>query len=94
MNLNRAIFWDTVYEKIDWQKQRRVIIERVLHYGDLSDWQEIKIFYGTEIIKQEVMQSRYLSKRVLNFCSTLYNVPVNEFRCYTTHPSIRQLWNY
>ena len=57
MNLNRTIFWDTVYENIDWQKQRRAVIERVLHYGDMPDWQTIKKFYGLEVIKQEVMQS-------------------------------------
>jgi hypothetical protein len=94
MNLNRTIFWDTDFETIDWQKQRREIIERVLHFGDLGDWREIQNFYGREIIKNEVTKSRYLNNRVLNFCSVIFDLPLNQFRCYNTESSIRQHWNY
>ena len=41
MNLSKTLFWDTDPTKIDYEKNARHIIERVLQRGDLSDWFEI-----------------------------------------------------
>lgn len=36
MKLSREIFWDTDYDKIDWEKHRDWVICRVLEYGSIS----------------------------------------------------------
>lgn len=94
MELSKTIFWDTDINKIDYEKNARIIIERVLIRGMLSDWFEIKKFYGTERIKNEILKIRYLDKVTLNFCCKYFNLSKEQFRCYNTEPSIRQLWNY
>lgn len=92
--LNNALFWDIDFEQIDYRKNVRFVIERVLTRGNLQDWQELKRFYGLAKIKEEVIQIRYLDKITLNFCHTFFKIPKEKFRCYNTEPSIRQLWNY
>jgi len=42
MNLSREIFWDTNYNTINWNKHRQWVICRVLEYGSLNDWKQIK----------------------------------------------------
>ena len=94
MQLTKALFWDTDINKLDYEKHARHIIERVLVRGTLNDWFEIKNYYGTDRIKSEVLKIRFLDKITLNFCSKYFQTPKQEFKCYNTEPSIRQLWNY
>jgi len=94
MNLNKALFWDTDINKIDFNKNARSIIERVVSRGTLKDWFEIKNYYGLEKIKKEVTQIRFLDKITLNFLSKYFQIPKTKFRCYNTKPYIKKLWNY
>jgi len=92
--LNKALFWDTNYQNIDYTKHARFVIEKVITRGNLSDWKELKNYYGLNKIKDEVVKIRYLDKITLNFCHTFFNIQKNKFRCYNTEPSIQKLWNY
>ncbi len=93
-NFNKSLFWDINIENLDYKIHKRFIIERVLTRGNWNDWQELKSFYGLQEIKNEVVNIRYLDKKTLNFCHTLFNIKKEEFRCYNTEPSVRKLWNY
>ena len=46
-----AIFWDTDINKIDWQRQRRAVIERILERGNDQEKVEIKRFYGDSVFQ-------------------------------------------
>jgi antitoxin HigA-1 len=43
-----AIFWDTDFQKINWQKQKKAVLERVLERGNDLEKNEIMKFYGIE----------------------------------------------
>mgnify|MGYP001319069135 CR=1 FL=1 len=90
MQLTRSIFWDTRYETIDWDKNAAYVIDRVLHFGTLTDWKKILTYYGRERIKEVVLHLRYMDKRALSFCSIYFQVPKEQCRCFNTGPSIRQ----
>ncbi len=94
MELSKTLFWDTDINKVDYDKNARHIIERVLQRGMLSDWFEIKNYYGLERIKVEILQIRYLDKLSLNFCSKYFQISKEQFKCYNTEQSIQKLWNY
>jgi len=94
MELSKTLFWDTDINTIDYEKNTRHIIERVLQRGMLSDWFEIKKYYGLERIKKEILQIRYLDNITLNFCSKYFQIPKEKFKCYNTEQSIQKLWNY
>ena len=51
----RAIlFWDTTVDKIDWDKNKRAIIQRVLERGNKIEIEELISFYGKKTIKKIV----------------------------------------
>ena len=68
MNMfSKNLFWDVDETELDVHKNRRFIIERVLTRGRMSDWWVLIQLYSYEIIKQEVVQIRYLDKVTLTF---------------------------
>ena len=93
-NISKTAFWDVNFDEIDFEKNTRDVINRVLMNGKLSDWLEINDFYGIEKIKQEIIQMRYLSNITLNFCCFYYQIPKEEFRCYKLKQSIPKLWEF
>ncbi len=94
LKLNPVLFWDIDFKEIDFEKNARQVIERVLTKGTVNDWFEIKSFYGIDRIKAEALKCRSLDKVTLNFCSKYFNVSKNQFRCYNTPQSTQKLWNY
>ncbi len=92
--LDKSLFWDVDVESADLTKNARHIINRILLRGDIKDWEQLKMFYGIEKIKEEVQKMRFLDKRTLNFCSFYFNIPKNDFKCYNTPQSIQKLWNF
>lgn len=51
-----ALFWDTKIEMIDWNQQKRAVIERVFERGNDIEKKEIIHFYGVKTI-YEVLQT-------------------------------------
>lgn len=94
MNLSKYLFWDTIYNDIDWQKNARYVIERVLTRGTLEDWKQIKEYYGLDKIKEETIQSRTLDKITLNFYSVFFGISKEQFKCYTQIQSNQTPLNY
>lgn len=94
MTLNQILFWDTDVKKIDFQKNSRSIIERIITRGTINDWYELKKFYGLKKIKDEVINIPYLDKITLNFLSKYFSLPVKKFKCYNTKQYTKKLWNY
>jgi len=96
MNLlqNTTLFWDTDVKTIDPDKNARSVIERVITQGSVEDWRELKQFYGLNRIKNEIVEIRYLDKLTLNFLCKYFNLQKNQFKCFATQQSTRQLWNF
>lgn len=94
MNLSQGLFWDADTSTLDPERHARDIINRVLLSGTEQDWAEIKRHYGLERIREEALQMRYLSDTALSFCSTIFDIPRERFRCYTLKQSLPEPWNY
>jgi len=91
--LTTGLFWDIDPVSLDPAKDAGFIITRVLTRGTLEDWNRIKAFYGLETIRQASLQARFLDKKTLAFCSAIFSVPKNNFRCYTFSQLIPEVWN-
>jgi antitoxin HigA-1 len=50
--LRQGLFWDTDMEKIDWQRQKRAVIQRIFERGNSIEKEEITRFYGDSEIRQ------------------------------------------
>ena len=80
--LDKNLFWDINFDTIDFQHHRRFIISRILERGNWPDFKMLISFYGKEIVKREVMESRYLDKKTLRFCSFYFDIAEENFRCF------------
>lgn len=88
------LFWDTDRSKLDWDKHKAYIVERVLEYGLLSDWRLLRQCLSIAEIAAVAKGLRQLDPKTLAFISTISNIPKEEFRCYTTTQSIPPHWHF
>lgn len=82
--LSKHLFWDTEITKIDIQKNKSFIIQRVLEFGLWSDWKIITNCYGVKEIGLIATQFRTLDLKALAFIINITGLPIKDFRCYTT----------
>ena len=93
-DLEPSLFWETDITQMDFIENSTYIIGRVLMYGNLKDWFSIKKYFGEDKIKETALKIRYLDRLTLNFCSMYFDIPKENFRCYNTPQSVKELWDY
>ncbi len=59
------------------------MIEKVVTRGQMNDFHEIQRYYGIDKIKDAVVNIRTMPYKVMNFLSVVYDIPFENFRCYT-----------
>jgi hypothetical protein len=79
---SNACFFFFFYTKLDLEKNKNYIISRVVSRGGSKDELELFRYYGWEVIKSEVIKIRYLNGKILNYLSKLFDIPLENFRCY------------
>jgi len=55
-DIRKIVFWDTIFDRLDWGRYRDTIIQRVLEYGSEDEKEEIARFYGicaSELTKKQ-----------------------------------------
>ena len=80
--LAKRIFWDTDFNKLDYEKNANSIIERVFDRGDIDDLRQVRRFYGDEKVIEALTSAKYLFDETINFCSGIFDIPKEKFRCY------------
>jgi hypothetical protein len=92
--LSSYLFWDVDPVKLDAEKNKKLIIGRVLDYGLLADWQYIKYYYGIEKISEVATTIRDLDPKSMAYISVLSNIPEEKFTCYISTQSHPRHWNF
>lgn len=92
-DLNHNYFWDVEISTLHPEKSKRLIIERVFSLGTLNEIKKILNYYGEEQVITTLKNLNYLDPKTLNFVAKLFNIPLNEFKCYTRKSSSPQHWN-
>ncbi len=71
--LNRDLFWDIDYNNLDYERNARFIIGRVLNKGDLPDWYTIKKIYGLKRKKNQMLHYEAIYPETLELLNNLSN---------------------
>jgi hypothetical protein len=91
--LRKELFWDIDVNHLDAGKNKRLIIDRVLSIGNLSELKIIIQYYGKETIISEIKQIGYLDPKTLEFVVSYFGIGKEELKCYIKKLSARQYWN-
>jgi len=64
----KTLFWDTDINNLDIIKHKRHIIERILQFGDMDDYNWMRETYSKDEIKNVILEERSpLNSRSINF---------------------------
>jgi plasmid maintenance system antidote protein VapI len=55
--LRPVLFWDTSFERINWEKNKRAVIQRVFERGNKTEKTEIIRFYGEDAVNDVLNQN-------------------------------------
>ncbi len=83
----RRIFWDVDFDKLDYEGKADFVIVRVFERGDVPDVRNCRRYYGDERVKAALLTAKYLSIGTHHFVSSIFALPFEQFRCYTTKQS-------
>ena len=85
-------FWDVDFSKLDVNTNKRLIIKRVITLGSIDEIGLIVNHYGKPAFISEIKKIA-LDPKTLNFVSRVFDIPKNEFECYTMKPLTPLHWN-
>ena len=88
------LFWDINPDNIDIEEHASFVVQRVLEYGMMEDWNYILSHYGISRILSITLKLRSLDPKALAFISAITKTPRENFRCYTTTQLNQQHWSY
>ena|SRR6218665_3277205 len=92
-DFSQHLFWDVDLSTFDLDKHSVHMIQKVLEYGKIEDWNLLKSYYGLETIKNVSLKLRSLDAVTLSFLSTIFNIDKSEFRCYKHRQLVQNYWN-
>ena len=87
--LRKTLFWDVDFKDLDYKKNAGFVIERVLSFGDEKDYQILQEIYGLKKIKRTAVKVNYPNKKIINFWSLIFNIPINSFLCIKKLSTLR-----
>lgn len=87
------LFWDIDMSQADMDTHPSQIVQRVLEYGKLSDWNLLRSYYGLDKIVAECKKLRSLDPVCLSFICAISNTSKEDYRCYHFKQLNPTLWN-
>jgi hypothetical protein len=80
--LSKYLFWDYNIDTLDPNIDIKLILERVFSMGTENDEKEVFGYYGRNVIKETVLNIKYLDKKTLNYLSIIFDTSKENFICY------------
>jgi len=93
-SFSQHLFWDVDKSDLDFTRHARFIVKKVLLYGFFEDWQLIFRLYGKNAIMDHAAHIRELDLKTAYFISTITDMPLSDFICYTMIQSHPKHWNF
>ena len=90
---SKFLFCDVDLDGFDFEKHKSHLIQKVLEYGFITDWNLLKELYGLETIKEVSLNLRSLDAVTLSYLSAIFKIDKTEFRCYKHRQLYTNLWN-
>lgn len=82
--LSPVLFWDVDKSQLDMDTYPSFFVQRVLEYGQWSDWNIILKYYGLEKIADVCKNMRTLDPVCLSYICAITKTRKEDYRCYHT----------
>jgi hypothetical protein len=92
--LSKQAFWDIDMDKIDYERNAAYVIAKIFDRGALNDIISILNFYDEEKIKTALLNARYLMNNSMSFACVLFDLKLEDFRCYKFNQSNPNVWPF
>ena len=92
--LSKQAFWDVDMDKIDYEKNARFVVEKIIERGKSKDFDNLLEFYGFDTVGKLALQANWLSDISINFCCILFDLKPTDFKCYEKKQLNRQHWDF
>jgi len=85
-DFSETLFWDVDPQEVDFDRNRRWFVVRVLEYGLIEDWKSLLKLYSLEEIVMAAQTARTLEPKAFSFICFVSRSPKESFRCFTMKP--------
>ena len=90
MELTKGLLWNFDVEKMDYIRDKKQIIERILDAGLENDEIIMWKLYPYKEIKKIALKMENLHKDIVTYLSFVLNVKEKKFKCYNKKPWYRK----
>lgn len=87
--MSPVLFWDVDKSQADMDKYPSFFVQRVLEYGNWSDWKLLLCYYGKDRIVDICKNLRSLDSKCLSYICAISNTRKEEYRCYQKYTTMR-----
>jgi len=84
--LSSHIFWNCNIANLDYHKDKKIIIERIVEYGVEKDEIVMWKLYSYRTIKKIVTKMDNLDQNKIGYLSMIFNIKESKFKCYKKKP--------
>jgi hypothetical protein len=88
------LFWDVDKTKLDLNERKEFLMNRVLDYGLMKDWNQLRADLGLEEIGRIAKGLRSLDPRSASFIALLTGAGVKTYRCSIHQQSSPPHWHF
>lgn len=82
--ISPSLLWEYDLSHFDWWKTRKVVVQRIIERGWLTDfYAAFKLYGGIEGFREIIKEVPSLSPRDMNFVCIAFDLKKEELRCYT-----------
>ena len=84
VEISPSLLWEYDLSHFDWWKTRKVVVQRIIERGWLTDfYAAFKLYGGIEGFREIIKEVPSLSPRDMNFVCVAFDLKKEELRCYT-----------
>lgn len=90
--LNPHLLWEyEVSDNFDYDKMKNIVVQRVIQLGKKEDFYAIfNLYGGIDKVVEIIKNINFLSKKDMNFVSVIFNIKLEDLKCYTKMLSMKK----
>lgn len=82
--ISPTLLWEYDLTHFDWQRSRKIVVQRVIERGWLRDYfAAFDLYGGIEGFREIIKEVPTLSAQDMNFVCTAFSLKKEELRCYS-----------